>query len=129
MSQQTTPYDLLGQEAGVLALASAFYDAMDRLPEARTIRAMHGESLGDIKQKLFEYLSGWLGGPRLYYEKYGSVCLGRAHAPFAIGSAERDQWLLCMQTALDELDATPEVRAMLEMPMARLANAMRTRDD
>ncbi len=126
---QTTPYDLLGKEAGVRALASAFYEAMDRLPEARTIRAMHGESLDGIKEKMFEYLSGWMGGPRLYYEKYGSVCLGHPHAAYAIGSAERDQWLQCMDAALEAVDASPQVRAILKLPMARMADALRTRDD
>lgn len=126
---QATPYDMLGGETGVLKLAIAFYDAMDRLPEAATIRAMHGGSLDGIKQKLFEYLSGWLGGPRLYYERYGSVCIGHAHAPYAIGAAERDQWLRCMDAALDEVNATEQVRELLKLPMVRMANAMRTRDD
>lgn len=128
MTKQTTPYELLGGEAGIRALAEAFYDAMDRLPQAQTIRAMHGESLDTIKEKLFEYLSGWMGGPRLYYEKYGSVCLSHAHAPFAIGTAERDQWLDCMEAALDEVGASEDVRAMLKIPVFRMANALRTLD-
>lgn len=123
------PYELIGGEAGVRALASAFYDAMDRLPTAQTIRAMHGASMDAIKEKLFEYLSGWFGGPRLYYEKYGSICLSGAHAPFDIGCAERDQWLACMEAALDAVDAKPELREMLKVPLFRMANAMRTRDD
>ncbi|SER06791.1 hemoglobin [Solimonas aquatica] len=124
-----TPYEMLGGEAAVRALADAFYDAMDALPQAATIRAMHGESLAEIKEKLFEYLSGWLGGPRLYYQKYGSVCLGHAHAPYAIGRAERDQWLACMEAALQAVDASEEVRQILRHPMYRMANALRTRDD
>ncbi|WP_020649058.1 group II truncated hemoglobin [Solimonas variicoloris] len=122
-----TPYDLIGGESGVRALAVAFYDAMDRLPEAATIRAMHGESLDGIKQKLFEFLSGWLGGPRLYFQKYGHVCIGSAHGPYPIGEAERDQWLRCMDIALDEIGASDEVRNILHAPMFRMANAMRDR--
>lgn len=124
-----TPYAMLGGEPGVRALAQAFYEAMDALPQAQTIRAMHGASLEEIQEKLFEYLSGWLGGPRLYDQKYGSVCIGHAHAPYAIGRAERDQWLACMEVALQRVQASEPVRALLRAPMYRMANAMRTRDD
>jgi len=65
MKEQIT-YELIGREEGVKALAEAFYNAMDVLPGAETIRSMHAKSLVNIKQKLFEYLNGWLGGPHLY---------------------------------------------------------------
>ena len=81
-----TPYQLLGGEEGVRKLAETFYDVMDELPEAETIRKMHGESLIDVKEKLFEYLSGWLGGPQHHYQqKYGTVCLTKPHKAYAIG--------------------------------------------
>ena len=47
MSAQT-PYEILGEE-GVRQLADAFYEAMDRLPQAEAIRAMHAENLDEIK--------------------------------------------------------------------------------
>lgn len=125
---QTTPYELLGGEEGIRRLANAFYDAMDELPQAERIRHMHAAALDDIKQKLFEYLSGWLGGPQLYAEKHGSVCLTGPHKPYAIGPDERDQWLLCMDTALERVGASDEVKAMLKVPMFRIADAVRNRD-
>ncbi|HUH37465.1 MAG TPA: group II truncated hemoglobin [Spongiibacteraceae bacterium] len=124
----STPYELLGGESGLKALANAFYDAMDELPEAAVIRAMHDEKLDEIKHKLFEYLSGWLGGPSLYAERTGSVCLTKPHSPYAIGPAERDQWLMCMDRALEVVNASEEVRQMLKMPMFRVADAIRNRD-
>ncbi|MDR3419572.1 MAG: group II truncated hemoglobin [Nevskia sp.] len=124
----STPYQLLGGEAGIRRLADEFYEAMDRLPEAAAIRAMHAGDLAPIKQKLFEYLSGWLGGPHLYVARYGSFCLMGPHARYAIGPAERDQWLLCMREALRRVEAPPEVVQMLEKPLARFADALRTRD-
>ncbi|HEY9034073.1 MAG TPA: group II truncated hemoglobin [Pseudomonadales bacterium] len=117
-----TPYELLGKEEGVRALAKAVYEAMDELPEAETIRQMHNESLVDIQQKLFEYLNGWLGGPHLYKQKYGKVCLMDQHKPFAIGEAERDQWLLCFDKALDKVNAPDEVRNMVREPIFSMAN-------
>ena len=123
----STPYEILGGEDGVRRLADAFYEAMDQLPEAATIRAMHGADLEPIKQKLFEYLSGWFGGPRLYVEKYKTVCLTSPHKPYAIDEAARDQWLLCMDEALKRIGASDELKAMLKQPMFGLADFMRNR--
>lgn len=128
-SRPATPYELLGGEAGVRRLAEVFYDVMDELPEAAPIRRMHSRSLEDIKIKLFEYLSGWMGGPPLYSNKYGTVCLTDPHRPYSIGPAERDQWLLCMDVALDRVGASEQVKAMLKAPMFRVADIIRNRDD
>lgn len=119
------PYQLLGGEAAIRKLADVFYDVMDELPEAATIRAMHAESLTDIKQKLFEYLSGWMGGPNLYFERKGTVCLTKPHAAYAIGPKERDQWLKCFDIALERIGASDEVKAMLKIPVFRVADAVR----
>ena len=117
---------MLGAD-GVRRLADALYDAMDALPQAQSVRAMHGSDLSQIRQKLFEYLSGWLGGPHLYQQKYGTVCLHKPHEGYAIGEAERDQWLLCMQTALENIGASDELKQMLREPMFRIADTLRTR--
>ena len=120
-----TPYELLGGEDGIRALSSAFYDAMDRLETAHDIREMHAANLDEIKEKLFEYLSGWLGGPRLYVEKHGTVCLTEPHAPFEIGAKERDQWLACMDQALEDIGASDEVKTMLKQPFHMIADTVR----
>src|SRR5690606_2566976 len=113
-----TPYQLIGGEEGVRKLADVFYDVMDELPDAENIRKMHAQSLTDVKQKLYEYLAGWMGGPQHHYQqKYGTVCLTKPHAPYAIGPAERDQWLHCMDEALRRTDASDELKDMLRMPM------------
>lgn len=123
---QITPYVLLGGDEGVRRLAKAFYAAMDRLPEAKTIREMHKDNLDEIEEKLYEFLSGWLGGPHHYFNKYGTVCLTKPHRPYVIGEAERDQWLQCMDEALDEVGAPDELKAMLKKPFFTIANMMRT---
>jgi hemoglobin len=120
-----TPYELLGGEDGVRRLADAFYEVMDERPDSATIRRMHAADLATIKEKLFEFLSGWLGGPPLFPQKYGSVCLISAHRPYAIGAAERDQWLACMDAALERVQATPQVREMLKRPLFGIADAIR----
>jgi hemoglobin len=98
----TTPYEGLGGADAVRRLVDRFYDLMDELPETYGLRQLHPADLTGSRQSLFEFLSGWFGGPPLYIEKKGHPRLRMRHMPFAIGPAERDQWMLCMRTALEE---------------------------
>jgi hemoglobin len=118
----TTPYELIGKEAGVKTLASAFYESMNELEEAAEVRQMHAENLDLIKQKLFEYLNGWLGGPHLYQEKYGTICLTEPHQPYPIGEEQRDQWIACWERALEKVDAPDDFREMTREPIGRMAS-------
>lgn len=120
-----TPYDALGGGERVRALVDAFYDRMDSDPGAKTIRALHPPDLSGSRDKLFMFLSGWLGGPPLYIERHGHPRLRMRHAPFPIGEAERDQWLACMAHALDTLDVTGDLRAFLDGRLAHVADFMR----
>ena len=122
-----SPYEILGEE-GIGKLVDAFYDILDEIPEASKIRAMHKTELGEVRGKLKDYLTGWMGGPPLYHKKTGTVCLTDPHEPFAIGPRERDQWLLCMDMALDRIDATEDLKDMLKEPMFRVAEAVRNRE-
>ncbi len=126
MSKYQTPYQALGEQR-IRDLTDAFYNIMDELPEAADIRRMHAEDLSPMKEKLAEYLIGWMGGPPLYADKYGTVCMTEPHEPYAIGPRERDQWLLCMNKALDVIDVEEEVREMLKDPLFRVADAVRNR--
>lgn len=127
MQSAQTPYQLLGEQ-GIRDLVDAFYDIMDTLPEAAGIRAMHAPDLTPMKEKLSEYLIGWMGGPPLYASKYGTVCMTEPHEPYHIGPAERDQWLLCMDKALEQIGASDEVVRMLKIPLFRVADTVRNRE-
>ncbi len=127
MNEAQTPYQLLGEQ-GIRDLCDAFYDIMDTLPEAAGVRAMHAADLNPVKGKLAEYLIGWMGGPPIYADKYGTVCMTTPHEPYHIGPEERDQWLLCMDRALERIGASEEVTAMLKIPMFRIADAVRNRE-
>jgi hemoglobin len=123
----TTPYELLGGAAPLRQLVDRFYDIMDSAPEARELRAMHGPDLAPMRDKLYEFMSGWLGGPPLYSQRTGSVCITRAHAPLPIDTAARDQWLWCMQRAMDDVAAPAAMRAMVAKPLERMADFLRNR--
>ena len=95
-------FQAAGGEEGIKKLVDGFYKAMDTLPEAAKIRAMHPQDLRESRKKLTYFLSGWLGGPRLYAEHYGGIRIPIFHKPFPIGDAERDAWLRCMELAIEE---------------------------
>jgi len=123
----TTPYELLGGAAPVRALVKRFYDRMEALADSDPLRRMHARDLGPMREKLFEFLSGWLGGPPLYHRRTDAKCMTEAHARYAIGAVERDQWLACMDRALDDVGASEQVRAMVRPALRRVAEALRNR--
>jgi hemoglobin len=129
MEPLQTPYEQLGGEAGVRALVDRFYDLMDSLPEAAEIRALHAKSLRGSREKLFLFLSGWLGGPPLYQQRYGHPMLRRRHLPFRIGQRERDQWMHCMRQAMADVGIEPSLRAQLEQAFFRTADHMRNQPE
>jgi len=99
-STQNTPYQAAGELVGITRLVDEFYINMDTLPEAKTIRSMHPAVLTESRKKLTYFLSGWLGGPKLFPQHYGPISIPGFHKQFPIGYEERDAWLLCMQRAI-----------------------------
>ncbi|WP_292254093.1 group II truncated hemoglobin [Marinospirillum sp.] len=123
-----TSYQAAGAQEGIRKLCEAFYGAMDRLPEAATIRAMHKADLSELTDKLTVFLCGWLGGPIRYRDKYGPIIIPQAHAHLDIGPAERDAWMKCMEVALEAQPYTPELRTYLMQSLWMPAELCRTRD-
>jgi hemoglobin len=119
-----TPYQRLGGETVLRQLVLLFYDNMNEMPETRGIRKMHSADLGGARDKLFKFLSGWLGGPDLFVQEYGHPMLRARHLPFRIGLDERDQWMLSMNKALDDTPMDGELREMLRQALAQTANHM-----
>jgi hemoglobin len=120
----TTPYELIGGETALRSLVDRFYFYMDILPEAQGIRAMHAPSLATAKDKLFKFFSGWLGGPNLFIEEFGHPMLRARHFPFSIGESERDQWMLCMNKALEEISMDSRLRVNIRNALQHLATHM-----
>lgn len=93
-------YCAAGKEQGIRQLVDDFYQAMCELPEAADIRAMHADDLTEAREKLAVFLTGWLGGPRTYAERFGKIHIPATHAHIPIGIAERDAWMACMEVAV-----------------------------
>jgi hemoglobin len=124
-----TPYALLGADAGVRRLVDRFYDLMDAVPEYHGIRKLHPQDLSTSREKLYLFLSGWLGGPPLYMEKYGHPMLRARHLPFPIGISERDAWLACMLQAMEDTGVEEQLRTALLKAFYGTADWMRNRPE
>lgn len=124
----TKPYDMVGGGAGVRALVDAFYDRMDLTEAFAGIRRLHPASLDGSRDKLYWYLSGWLGGPQLYVERFGHPRLRARHLPFPIGESERDQWLACMRLAMEDAGMNDDLAEALMKAFSGTADWMRNRE-
>jgi hemoglobin len=93
------------------------------------LRRVHGSDLGSARDKLAWFLSGWLGGPDLYIERFGHPRLRARHLPFSIGVVERDQWLACMNQAMQEQGVDEELRVRLLQAFFQTADWMRNRPE
>ncbi len=99
--QGDTSFRTAGGEDGVHQLVVGFYDVMATRDYAATILAMHPEDLSISIDKLYRFLCGWLGGPKLYSEKYGGIAIPPAHAHLPVTDDDKEAWLRCMQEAVE----------------------------
>ncbi|MBQ0712437.1 MAG: group II truncated hemoglobin [Porticoccus sp.] len=102
--REANSYITVGELSGITALVDDFYSNMEVFPEAEKIRAMHPQDLTESRKKLTYFLSGWLGGPKLYAEHYGGINIPGVHQHLSVGDEERDAWLLCMKSAIAAQD-------------------------
>lgn len=122
---QNPHYDRLGGEKAVRELVDRFYDLMESRADTSEVRQLHPADLSQSRDKLFMFLSGWLGGPSLYIEKFGHPRLRQRHMPFHIGEKERDQWMLCMDLAMQEMQLDKELHQSLYAAFYKTADFMR----
>lgn len=123
-SAPATPFEWIGGETPVRQLVDRFYDLMDLEPAYSALRAVHGNTLEDARNKLFWFLCGWLGGPDYFVERFGHPRLRMRHMPFAIGTTERDQWVACMDQAMVETGVPEELRVRLQASFMNTADWM-----
>jgi len=124
-----TLYQQLNGADGLRALVNRFYQLMDELPEAKELRNLHPPELTGSAEKLFKFLSGFLGGPQLYTSEYGHPRLRARHLPFKIGQQEHDEWLLCMEQALSETVSDQTLHDTLLSYFRRTADHMRNQSE
>lgn len=109
----------------MLALARAFYDVVEET--SPVLVAMLPDDTEESRQKLFEFLSGWMGGPALYWERRGHPALRMRHAPFQIGEFEAREWARCMDEAIDRVGIDGVLRQFLSGELTRVAHNLQNR--
>ncbi len=124
-----THYNRIGGDEVVRKLVDRFYDLMDEDPDYYGIRKLHPQDLTESRNKLYWFLSGWTGGPPLYTDRFGHPFLRRRHMPFAIGGAERDQWMACMKRAMEDVGLDEKLKAELDAAFFKTADFMRNKED
>ncbi len=128
-NDKRTHYERIGGEEKIRALVQRFYQLMDELPETHGIRKLHPASLKGSEDKLFMFLSGWMGGPQLYVEQFGHPRLRMRHITFPISDAERDQWMLCMNQAMQDVVEDEALRQELSAAFYKVADFMRNKSE
>jgi len=114
-----TPYEEIGGEPGVRSLVERFYDEVDS--GSPVLRAMLPIDMSVSREKLFDFLSGWMGGPPLYIEKHGHPALRMRHFPFKIDVSAAKEWMRCMVIALDDTIESEPLRDFLTAQLSQTA--------
>lgn len=125
--QEITLYEAIGGEDTVRCLVRRFYELMDTLPEAKACRAVHPPSLEASEQKLYEYFTGWFGGPQIYVAKHGHPMLRRRHFIAPIGPEEIAGWIACFEGAIAEAVADERYRATILRQVRQMAQHMQNK--
>lgn len=129
MTELTTLYVTIGGEQTLRAMVERFYDLIELEAEFTGLRALHASSTEGSRDKLFLFLSGWMGGPDLFVAQYGHPRLRARHLPFAIGTSERDQWLRAMAWAMQDVGIDETLRLRLMASFFQTADWRRNRPD
>lgn len=123
-------YDLAGGEDGIHRLVEVFYDIVESEPEGRVLHILHlrGHGVAHSRIEQFNFLSGFLGGPRLYVEKFGHSDVRQMHAHVEIDAEARDAWLKCMSMAIDRVGLAPDIKGQLMTNFTRVAMMLKNKD-
>ena len=110
--QQQSLYDAVGGMAFFEALVDRFYDGVAADPVLLRLYP-EPDDLAPARRHLTLFLAQYWGGPRDYSDERGHPRLRMRHAPFAIGTEERDRWLEQMREAVEALDPPDDVAVAL----------------
>lgn len=114
-----TPFLEIGGDDTVRAIAETFYDIIER--ESPVLRAMLPADTSSSRRKLHQFLSGWTGGPPLYWEEHGHPRLRLRHAPFPIDKGAADEWARVMREAIAAVEMPDRAADFLDQQLSAAA--------
>ena len=124
-----TPFARIGGREPIQRMVGRFYDLMDAEPAFARLRAIHAADLAPMRDRLADFLTAWMGGPRDWFVKYPGACIMSAHAAMpGITRETAEQWIACMTRAAREIiEADPDLAASMLDSMATMCRAMARR--
>ncbi len=120
-----TFYDEVGGAPVFERLVGRFYAGVREDPVLAPLYPQDDWEGAELRLRAF--LEQYWGGPRTYSQYRGHPRLRMRHAPFAIGSVERDAWLRHMRDAVDSLELSAEQDATLWGYLEMAAHSMQNR--
>lgn len=128
--KRPTLYDRVGGEDRLRELVETFYDIVEFEPEGERLHLLHrrGHGVAHSRIEQFNFLSGFLGGPKLYVEKFGHSNVREMHAHVEINAEARDAWLTCMGIAIDRVGLSSDVKDELMSNFTRVAFMLKNTD-
>jgi hemoglobin len=118
-----TFFAAVGGEDTFRRLVEHFYAGVAADPILRPLYP--DDELEAAADRLRMFLIQYWGGPTTYSEQRGHPRLRMRHAPFAIGSAQRDAWLRHMRAALDSIALPAAYEQALWDYLVKAAESMR----
>ena len=125
-----TLYQRVGGEEGLRNLVETFYDIIEFEPQGHGLHILHlqGHGVAHSRIEQFNFLSGFLGGPQLYIEKYKHSNVRQMHIHVEIDAAARDLWLDCMLVAIDRVGLPADVKTDLMTNFTQVAFQLKNKD-
>lgn len=106
MNAPQTIYEAVGGMVWFESMIDRFYDAVE---SDVLLRPLYPEDLTESRDHMVKFLAQYWGGPTTYSEERGHPRLRMRHAPFVIGTAERDAWVTHMVGAVRTGGLHPDV--------------------
>ncbi len=118
-----TVLDQIGGEDKLRDLVESFYDVIESHPKGAGIRKLHfrGQGVPHARVEQFNFLTGFLGGRRHYEEKHGHMDVRLMHAHVPISLVEAENWLDCMDIALERVGLSGPAIDRLRVVFRRVA--------
>lgn len=121
MTQDLSPYELLGGEEVLSRLVDSFYANVSKDPD---LSPLFPNNLDETARKQKQFLTQFLGGPSLYTEEHGHPMLRARHMPFIITPIQAERWLACMEKAMDEMNIEETIREYMLQRLTMTAHHM-----
>ena len=111
-------FQAVGGKEGLHALVTDFFHFMGTEPQFKRLYDMHPADTDMSIDKLYRFLTGWMGSDKLYSQKYGSIQLPRAHMHLDVIDEDKKAWLDCMEMAMNKQGFHSELKEYLLIQLA-----------